>query len=205
MRKNLLIIAMLASSSVFAQDNNFDGFYFGSKTGVSFLGQSFKRSVEKTDSKDSQAILFSDSGIILGYGYRFADDFVGHAEISVVPNFLAGRNTIWSGSVSYLQGYVVDSFLPYVRGGLAFLTDREVEHKIDENGQVYHDYKTKFLFGFDAGLGVRYALSDNFKMGLEYSHKRIFIEKPDYADKTDENYVTSYYFNSGNINLTYQF
>lgn len=185
MKKILLVSVILASSNVFAKDVDFDGFYLGAKAGFSQFGLFGNKALEEEKNEikakgESTTIVKPYVGLILGYGFSFADDFVGNVNFSssissiaddVVLKEVANNVTLVETAISYLQGYAVNNFMPYVGAGYSHLFF------------INKDGVKESLPGFNVDLGVRYAVNDSWQMGLEYSHKRFFIKEPNIKEE----------------------
>ncbi len=130
-------------------------------------------------------------GIQLGYNYQ-VNQFVLGAEADFMGSSLSGTsespvlviyNTIdnvsrtkvqqdWLGTVRLRAGYSVDKLLIYATGGLAYgqvkvsttSTDTVVGGSID----VWQGAKQTTKFGFAAGAGLEYALTNNWLIRAEY-------------------------------------
>lgn len=192
MKKILLASLVLSSSSVFAHDIDFTGFYLGANIGVSNLG--FKK--ENKEDKIDKSITSPTFGLLfpIGYGFRFGDNLIGNVEISATSVISIGTKESGNGiglGVAYLQGYAIDNFMPYFRVGISYLIASKLVLSDDNTS-----FKASSAPGIDVGVGFRYAFNDDWRVGLEYSHKNYFGNK--------EKGISGAYINTANINVTYQ-
>lgn len=135
------------------------GFYVGANLGYGF----------SSDFNDKANLLLDEAsgftgGVQAGYNVQFDPMVVGiegevdYANIS--DRFGGAKGSLdWRGSVTARLGWAIDRFLPYVKGGLAF-------------GDVSFDTgqsDSKVLWGWTAGVGAEYAITDNVSVRAEYN------------------------------------
>lgn len=105
-----------------------------------------------------------DLGLSNASGSRNALDLVGGLPITT-----QARTELESyGALRLRLGYAMDSFLPYVTGGIAWAR-HEVTYSQDFFGLGGTDVReTKGHLGWVAGAGVEYALTKSFSVKAEY-------------------------------------
>nr|WP_292574930.1 outer membrane beta-barrel protein [Mesorhizobium sp.] len=141
MRTALLTSAMLVGfcSSAFAADAlsvepssyNWTGAYIGAVAGVNFLKGDVRIPNDDPSGYDGDSTSASIGGQV-GYQYQFDNNFVVGAEARLVAVF--NKKTVptiesetfetaadWQGDIVAKAGYAMGNFLPYVKGGVAFL------------------------------------------------------------------------------------
>jgi outer membrane immunogenic protein len=140
-------------------------------TGALVLGAPF--AVSSTSSKDGVSY-----GLLAGYNYQMGNlvfgiegDFQGWTvgEIrytSITGDFLTAHSK-WGGSVRGRLGYAVDRALFYVTGGAAFVSN---ETSIPTTGISIGGDETRV--GWTAGVGIDYAITNNWFAGVEYRYSQ---------------------------------
>lgn len=105
-------------------------------------------------------------GVQAGYNVQFDPMVVGieaelaysGIEASAAP-YSAELN--WRGAITPRIGFAMDRFLPYIKAGVAF-------GSIDASDGSGNDSAT--LWGWTAGAGVEYAVTDQVSVKLEYAY-----------------------------------
>lgn len=204
--KKIAIASVLLSGlvhSAFAQET-FTGWYVGgelSSTKHSFsvpyseLGYSSTTGNFSTNGSQSVGI-----GVLGGYGFDFLGDFVGQAELKLRTGGSSTKNA-WGETVSkedfqlslsYLQGYRINNFLPYVKVGVVGSSFSMNENAIPMTSD--RTLVNSGARGFGYGVGVKYAISDNLEAGVEYYK----------ANLSAENSI-KFKTNTASANLSYRF
>lgn len=75
----------------------------------------------------------------------------------------------WSGAVRARAGYAVDRFLPYIAGGVAFGSVKNLISLTDGVDEITVS-ESKTYTGWTIGGGVDYAATDNLILRLEYRY-----------------------------------
>lgn len=163
MKKTILALSVLASATAMA-----------APVGQTFtgLGVGLDLTTTKYKNADKRA---TGVGVVVDYGFDYGNNLVGLVEGKVKLNSskLVDRKEdgySWQVkenarvSVSYLQGYrVLPDLLPYVKVGYT-VTKIKGEGKSENSSVSISDTAS----GFNYGLGVKYAVSSNVEMGVEY-------------------------------------
>lgn len=141
--------------------SDWSGFYAGGQIGTGTSEQT------GTPSND-----LTSYGLQAGYLYDLGSFVVG-AEGSYAKLDIDGRNTDdYVGRIGVIAGYDAGKFLPYLTAGYA---------NLDLDGAP------DTLDGYYYGVGVAYALTPNFRVGIEYlDHKfdNVFDTTDDLEGKT---------------------
>lgn len=119
-------------------------------------------------------------GVYAGYNYQFQNNVVlgidADLNFSGIDNSFAPFNdqhvanaeVNWTGAVRGRLGYAIDRFMPYVAGGLSVA---QYEFDVDHNGHGNMDFEEKHtLTGWNVGVGVDYAVTDNLLLRAEYRY-----------------------------------
>ena len=124
-------------------------------------------------------------GAQVGYNHQFAGGLVIGAESDVSfgqrfhgPFFFADESEPngdgdngsvdlkIAGSARLKAGFAMDRWMPFITGGVAFAKyDARIHYVNNTDTPRFGDGA---LFGYTVGLGVNYAVSDNFILGLEW-------------------------------------
>ena len=155
------------------------GGYVGIVAGVNFLNGDM--TIPAYTPSDYNAD--STSGAVggkVGYNYQFTNNFVVGAEASLVAVFNKGSadtlagigetinvSTDWQAQIVAKAGYAADRFMPYVKGGVAFLHADDVFYDSVDDGRT--DPLSRTYIGWTIGVGVDYALTDNLILGVDYA------------------------------------
>ena len=183
------------------------GYYAGATLGANWNDAHVKIPIypSKFDI-DTSAFL---AGGKLGYNYQVAN-YVFGLEKSMEATFNEGSHASGAGTESYKasqdwQGALVarvgyalgDKFLPYVKGGLgiAHMTDMHYDPELGF-GKKSHTY-----FGWTAGAGVDYALTNNWIVGVDYAYAAYESHEFTYAGPTSIRPTT----NTVKASLSYKF
>ncbi|MBZ9732765.1 porin family protein [Mesorhizobium sp. CA18] len=187
MRKVLLTSAMLVGfcSPVFAADAlsveptsyNWTGAYIGAVAGVNFLQGDVTIPNNDPSEYDGDSTSASVGGQV-GYQYQFDNNFVLGAEARLVAVF--NKKTVptidaetfetaadWQGDIVAKAGYAMGNFLPYVKGGVAFLHLHDTGYSVLGFGDTKFD---RTYTGWTIGVGADYALNDKWVVGLDYAY-----------------------------------
>jgi outer membrane immunogenic protein len=94
-------------------------------------------------------------GAQLGYNFHLADQIVAGIQGNVDWNNenITGSTSGWDGAIVARLGYDVDSILPYVEAGVAFLNAASTTST-----------------GFTVGAGVEFMLADQLSANVEYRY-----------------------------------
>ncbi|MBV1706254.1 MAG: outer membrane beta-barrel protein [Hyphomicrobiales bacterium] len=147
------------------------GFYLGADAGWSRLDSVSADSVagSATNIVNGFAI-----GALAGYNYEFSGGFVVGAELD--GTYVTGRHTTtlgaiavragqeWTDHARLRLGYAFDRALLYVAGGYTYADDN-ILFSGGASGSG-----PKSLNGYNLGVGVDYAVNDNWVVRLEYIH-----------------------------------
>ncbi|MHC2991712.1 hypothetical protein OB13_08980 [Pontibacter sp. HJ8] len=95
---------------------------------------------------------------------------------------------------------------PYFFLGAALLN---YNHQLSQNGDVLEEFDNKFTVSIPFGVGVKYALSRHWNLGLEFGARKLFNDIIDYLDEGDGNATANrfdkdMYFYNG-VSLSYTF
>lgn len=183
MKKSILALSLLAlSSTTYAAEPGFEGFYAGAQIGVAEgVSAHTDNDFWYFDVKDSEA---SDGAASAGLklGYDKVNDSVLYgvlAEGSITsintqkeltpgePSYSVGSKINAFGSIRAKLGVTSDKLAAYVTGGLALA---DIQHKFNEtdgSGQ-YYDQEGKEV-GYVFGLGASYLVTDNSMIGVDVS------------------------------------
>lgn len=153
------------------------GFYIGANVGWGFANNTFDYTPfgGPTFGYDVGNTNGFVGGLQLGYNYQFANNVVIGVEADFdwsdigADTFLVGgpvggalvsQNVDYFGTIRARLGYAVDRFLPYITGGAAW-----AKTNFTDPFAVSYD-NTKW--GWSAGAGAEYALTNNFTVKAEY-------------------------------------
>ncbi|MGX2973532.1 outer membrane beta-barrel protein [Ursidibacter arcticus] len=181
--KKVFVIASLVATNIAMANNTFTGWYVGG---------------ELNSTKHSLTIPYSELGlyrhngnfeaggsrsagiaVLGGYGFDFSEKFVGLVEGKVRLGNATTKNRFgevtskekYNLSVSYLQGYRLNNFLPYIKlGAQAGVFDMNEEAIPMANDRTLEGVSA---IGFEYGVGVRYIFANNLEAGIEYSKATI--------------------------------
>ncbi|ARU65506.1 hypothetical protein BTV20_08825 [Histophilus somni] len=170
-----VLLSCMASGAM-AQDT-FTGFFMGGEVHHSKHGYkgTLYNAAKNEAQKKSGKIGF---GLFGGYGFNFGDsNFVGQAEVKLRTggSKITSNNELlskekFSFSVGYLQGYrISNNFMPYLKVSLN-------SHFYDLNANKICDsctIKGNSVVGIGAAVGVKYAVTDKFDVGVEY--QKVFL------------------------------
>lgn len=149
-----LIIETPMEPGVVTVSGNWDGAYLGVFGGYA--------SGELTDAgtADIDGWLV---GFAAGYDVYLADSIVGGIVADIAWNDIADATDTftsdWNGSLRARLGYDAGAFLPYVTGGLAFISG---------NDATSGDSNTHW--GWTVGAGVEVAVSEQLSLDLQYRY-----------------------------------
>jgi outer membrane immunogenic protein len=132
-------------------------------------------------------------GGTIGYNWQFPNNLVLGIEGDVSwldasggtscpnPAFDCNSKVSWLGTVRPRVGYAFGPFMPYVTGGAAF---GKVKLSSPAAGGVPGISESHTAFGWAAGTGVEYALTDHLTAKLEYLH--VDLGKDTYFGSTSD-------------------
>ena len=145
-------------------------------------------------------------GLYVGYNWLLSDNWL--VGIEGDWNYLSGDNTgdfnfyngspssgwaqsvenNWDASLRLRVGKVVDRFMPYITGGIAWAN---VQDRLDNDTSTpqYHYSEDTTLRGWTMGAGIEYEINTNLKTRLQYRYS-------DYGDDTVRFYNGSSYADS---------
>lgn len=115
----------------------------------------------------------------LVYGFEAdvtASDINNTVANSMIPGSDESFSTSidWFGTARARLGYAAGRFLPYVTGGVAF-GDIESSYDDDDVGQDHHAVASDVVWGWTAGAGIEYAVTDAWSLRTEY----LFVDLED--------------------------
>jgi outer membrane immunogenic protein len=158
------------------------GGYVGIVAGVNFLDGDITIPLYTRPDYNADSTSAAVGGKI-GYNYQFENNVVLGAEASLVAVFNKGSDrttgafgaeTIqaganWQAQIVAKAGYAADRFMPYVKGGVAFLHANDVYYSdplpLGDSSRL-----SRTFTGWTIGVGVDYALTDNLILGVDYSY-----------------------------------
>jgi outer membrane immunogenic protein len=202
MKKQILISsAMLFAlgSSAYAADAvaelpiasyNWSGAYVGVVGGVNFLKGDVTIPAYTPPDYDGDSTSGSIGGQVC-YLYQFPNDFVIGAEARLVAVFNKHRDATgagvagdevfqtkadWQGDIVAKAGYAMGNFLPYIKGGVAFLHLNDTGYS-DSTGSILLDHT---YTGWTVGFGADYAINDKWFVGIDYAYAH--YNSHDFAD-----------------------
>ncbi|RCS21345.1 porin family protein [Phyllobacterium salinisoli] len=163
------------------------GAYIGAQAGYGWGNTRFESDEYELNGKvKTKGFL---GGVFAGYNWEAGNGFLLGAEADVnyanlkksfhgsdidedgVTIFGAGETKLrWEGAVRARVGYVVDRFLPYIAGGVAFGGVKHSLALMDTDGNAVSESWKKTQVGWTAGGGVDYAATDNIFLRLEYRY-----------------------------------
>lgn len=174
------ITLFFASTTLCTYAETFSGGYLGSE--ISHNKQSFSVPLNEIGySNTSGENTYTGKGtnsiglsIIGGYMFNYGNHFVGAIEGKLsIPNNETKDNKEYKiakehfrTEINYLQGYQINSFLPYVKLGIAsgYFSMNE-----DNPAFKYIDFENNSAIGFNYGLGSKIKLNNNFVVGVDYN------------------------------------
>lgn len=98
---------------------------------------------------------------------------------------------------------------PYFFAGVAGLVySHELETASDAVSPAVKPFDTKLTFSIPFGVGVKYALSKHWNLGLEFGGRKMFNDKIDYLSDSDGKHIANpydndwYFYNGISISYT---
>ena len=142
---------------------NWTGFYAGAN--LSYNWGDFDTAGTTTRLNDGHGF---GGGVQVGYNMQYDPLVVGiEGELGYAnskDSFGGDKGTLgWRGALTPRLGYAIDRFMPYVKAGLA---GGDVE--IKDSGLGGSD--SAMLWGWTAGIGAEYAVTNNVSVRLEYDY-----------------------------------
>lgn len=181
---------------------NWSGFYAGAQIGYDVGGRA-EYTYFQTPGSDynyNHGLRGFLGGIYAGYNHQFDNGVVlgveadawfgdvhGSSHAPGDDEFRAKTKIDRAISARARLGFAVDRLMPYVAGGVTSAHMKFNEHL---NASHYASAK-KSLIGWNVGVGVEYALTDNVSLRGEYRYTR-FSKKDFMTDITDEYSLKSY-------------
>jgi outer membrane immunogenic protein len=167
---------------------NWSGFYIGADIGYAWTsadsGVDNPFGIDLDISPDASGVI---GGLYAGYNAQFGQIVVGieaDAELSdnsdegtVGPFAVLGGGSLttsvnenWRGSVRARLGYAIDTFLPYITGGVAW-ADWDVDHTLVVGGVgTFEASNSNTFVGWTIGAGLEYAFTPNIIGRVEYRY-----------------------------------
>jgi outer membrane immunogenic protein len=124
-------------------------------------------------------------GFYAGYNFDLGNNIILGVDGDVTYNTMKDRYTEdfggvldgaenelrWSGAVRGRAGYAAGRFFPYIAGGVAFGSVKNVRYFHDVvNAEYFSALQSKTLTGWTAGAGIDYAVTHNVILRLEYRY-----------------------------------
>lgn len=118
-------------------------------------------------------------GVQIGYNYQINQIVLGvqtdfaytnlTSGTSIIGGYGANINMDWLGSTTLRAGYAIDTWLPYVKGGVAYGNTQG--QLTAYNGAVTSDWSTnKWASGWTLGAGLEKAFTKNVTGFAEYDY-----------------------------------
>ena len=173
---------------------NWTGFYIGGNVGVDWNSGSFADTLGNSFSSSGNAVKFM-GGAQVGFNYEFAGGFLlgAEADFDFFPNAANTSNTIsltttrggvpvgtgsvtvnngWLTLLTGRVGYAFDRFLPYAKGGFAWVGSNNNNVNLTTPGGTTVSYGAgnNSNYGWTVGAGVEWAFYGNFSARLEYDY-----------------------------------
>lgn len=189
---------------------NWTGFYFGGSVGYGW---------GKTDQTDGSDGLITDNsgdlkpdgfiaGLQLGGDYQFPSNVVLGALVDLyysnAKDTFQGNNYSTESKLQYFgtgrvrAGYAMDKFLPYVTGGFAWANNKIDDSVWGSDSQTH--------FGWTAGAGVEYAVTQNWSVKAEYLYTDFGSKTYSFPDDTDQgSYDVGLKSQTATIGVNYRF
>ncbi|MFG1283846.1 outer membrane protein [Xanthobacter autotrophicus] len=149
-------------------------------------------------------------GFQVGYNYQFANNVVVGVEADMdwsdigSSTLVAGgpltggeisQNVDYFGTIRARLGYGIDRFLPYITGGAAWAKS----NFSDFYGSSYNNTK----WGWTAGAGVEYAITNNWTVKAEYLY--LGFEKSSANDFFGDTYSVGSNISTAKLGVNYKF
>lgn len=176
----MLIIGALLFSPVSASAANWTGFYIGGQLMHGWGRTDWKYQGGGSASHDTRGWA---GGPFAGYNYQFTNNFVLGAETEINFGKIDGStscpNPIFScaskvtivGSTRVRAGYAFGPIMPYVTAGMAYGQAKSWTRLAAAKFGGYENY-----FGWTAGAGLEYAITNNFLARVAYAHEDLGTE-----------------------------
>lgn len=184
MKKITLGLLALAISATVNAKHNFEGWFVGGE--LHSTKHSFSVPYSETGSSRQGELTASSSnslgiGVLGGYGFSFAGDFVGQAEAKLrtgrSKSKLFGETITeekFALRLSYLQGYrITPEIMPYIKLGVSASAFESNQEAICASRCAVENYGAR---GMSYGFGMKYALTPNLELGAEYSQANLKAE-----------------------------
>jgi outer membrane immunogenic protein len=120
-------------------------------------------------------------GVQLGYNVQLDNIVLGvQTDISLAdisnPDETPGDSIDWFGSTTIRAGVAVDSFLPYLKAGVAYGAGTGTNDSITD---------TQTFVGWTAGIGAEVAVTDDISLFAEYDYYDFGTATFDFGDDVD--------------------
>lgn len=174
------IISVDTTPVVAAPSFSWSGAYVGGQVGYGWAKSTLNSDYEPLQLKPDGFI----GGIYAGYNFDAGNNIILGVEGDATYNNLKDSRTQidemfgtsilenklrWSGAIRARAGVVIDRFLPYISGGVAF---GSVKNSLSISGDFFDGAasQSKTLTGWTLGAGVDYAVTNNLILRLEYRY-----------------------------------
>lgn len=165
---DLIVDAPAAPATVLSSSTDWSGFYVGvhGGYGAGVLNLSAPGFIDADDEDEDVDGFFG--GVQLGYNFQ-SDALLFGVQTDLSLSGIASDedgggedDTIdWLGSTTGRVGFVADSFVPYLKGGIAYAGG--TGHALDEEDSQTH-------IGWTVGAGLEVAIADNISVFGEYDY-----------------------------------
>jgi len=165
---DLIVDAPAAPATVLSSSTDWSGFYVGvhGGYGAGVLNLSAPGFIDADDEDEDVDGFFG--GVQLGYNFQ-SDALLFGVQTDLSLSGIASDedgggedDTIdWLGSTTGRVGFVADSFVPYLKGGIAYAGG--TGHALDEEDSQTH-------IGWTVGAGLEVAIADNVSVFGEYDY-----------------------------------
>ena len=169
-----LVAALCFSPAVLASAADWTGFYIGGQMMHGWGHTDWKYQLGNTASHDTRGWA---GGPLAGYNYQFANNIVVGAETDYSfgkidgstpcpnPAFSCTSEVTKLGTTRIRAGYAFGPLMPYVTAGMLYAQAKIATHIAGANFGSDENY-----FGWTAGAGLEYAITDNFIARVGYAY-----------------------------------
>lgn len=220
----LIIAATTATAAdVSATDYDWTGFYVGLNGGGAFNNSSVSNVMTNNPRGPNGGYFYEDQieanqtkftvGGLAGYNWQSNSFLLGvetdlnylgfDASNDVVTSSTSEKSlstqTDWYGTLRGRVGFVVDKFLIYGTGGLAY-------GRVKSQGRVDEFYywkgsESNINMGWTLGAGLEYAVNPDWTVGAEYQYVDLGKNDFDYDKSPDNSYISTEV--SGHVNTDF--
>jgi outer membrane immunogenic protein len=166
---------------------NWTGFYIGGNLGLGWNGGSYSDPAGRSFSSSGTNVKFL-GGAQAGFNYEFAGGFLlgAEADFDFRPNSANTTNAInvpggtasltvnngWLITLTGRLGYAFDRFLPYAKGGFAWVGSNNNSINLTPTGGTTASFGAgnNQNYGWTVGAGVEWAFWGNVSARLEYDY-----------------------------------